>query len=431
MSAAVLRPESAKERERNLLAVALQGDPQTACRIIVNLTEDDLTERHGRWLLGELARRVGLGHQYHDIIAYADEEQAQYLDDLQGRYVTSGTADMLLADVKAQARLRKAKTIFSRGLEGVGQGEIAAIEEALTELAQVVAPGTARRIHNVTEILQAAKKRVEDLRAGRQTPWIRLGMPMLERVLAIQPGQLVILGAATGVGKTALALSWTYGFAFVHGNPTLYLNSEMGPEEIGLRLVSIGKGLHHSRLRIAPREEYPQKIDEFITEYGSAPALTSEPIGELTSAEVVALTRYHRAAGDLKLLVVDYIQRLRDYRPKDQPQWQMLMEISQALKALASDQGIVVLCLAQFNSMGELAASKGMANDADLVLGLERCGRDAPAEVADQTHQLTIVKGRHVPTGLRFCLRMDPQTLRFTEVLRPEERVSGEREAGA
>lgn len=418
MSVALLRPESDRDRERNLLAIAMQGDPETAARIITVLAAEDLAEAHGRWLRIELAKRVGLGHQYHDLLAYADDQQAEYLDDLQSRYVTSATADSLLEDVKTQTRLRQARQVLSSGLERVREGDTTAIAETLASLTQVLTPGMARRIHGANEILQAAKKRVEDMRAGKLARYLPVGMPALEKLLAIQPGQLIILGAATGVGKTALALTWVYAAAFVRNQATLYLNSEMATDEIGLRLVSIAKNVHHGRLRIDPTEDDWLKICAMAKEYAEAPAFTSEPIGELSATEVAALTRYHRATHDIKILVVDYIQRLRDWQRRDMPQWQMFMEISRALKILATDQKIVILCLAQFNSVGELSASKGMANDADLVLGLERCGGNGPPAKAPQTHLLTIIKGRHVPTGLEFPLEMDAYTLRFREVAR-------------
>lgn len=407
-----------RELERNLLAVAMQGELDTACRVILALTEDDLSEPHGRWLWAELAKRVGLGHKYHDLLPYADEQQAAYLDELQSRYITSGTADSLLEGVKRQTRLRKARVVLAAGLERISRGEDGAVEEILAELAQVVTPGMVRRIHGARDILLAAKKRIEDMQSGKLAPYLNVGMPALEKLLAIQPGQLVILGAGTGVGKTALALTWVYAVAFVRNQPTLYLNSEMAPEEIGLRLVSIAKGIPHGRLRVNPEEGDWLTVCAMADDYADAPAFTSEPIGELSSAEVVALTRYHRATSDIKLLVVDYIQRLRDWKQRDMPQWQMFMEISRALKILAADEKIIALCLAQFNSMGELAASKGMANDADLVLGLERCGENGPPAHKDQTHLLTVLKGRHIPTGLEFPLRMDPHTLRFREAQR-------------
>ena len=413
-----------RERERNLMSIALAGEADASARIVMDLDEEDLYEPQARWLLAELAKRVWRGHQYHDLIPYANEDQSLYLDDLHGRYVTSATAPDLLAAIKGATRRRKAGLVLGRAAERVKAGDDSAIPEALGELAAIMSPTTANRVHGAGDILRAAKARIEAMRGGKVKRYLSLGMKKTEKALAIQPGQLCVIGARTGVGKTALALSWTWAMAFASNTPLLYLNSEMDTAEIGIRLASIGGNLHHSSLRVDPTDDQWAKVCALIEDYETAPAFTSEAIGTLTSAEVVALTRHHHALHGVEVLIVDYIQRLGDWQGRrDVSEWQILMEITRTLKNLATGLGIVVICLAQLNSTGELAASKGMANECDLVLALERCrddddkeGRQPPKTEGGQTHLLWVQKGRHISSDLQMPLRMDPFTLRFSEV---------------
>ena len=415
---------SAKDLERNLLAIAIAGSSESAARIAAEITDDDLQEGYGRWLLGEIRARIGQGHQLHDLLPSADEQQARYLVELHSRYLTSATADSLIGAVKQAARTRRARSVLTSGLARLKDGDHEAVEETLKALAAVVVPSAVHRVHDAATILEAAKERVLEMRRSGARNYLPLGMPLMQRELAIQPGQLVLLGARTGVGKTAMALTWTWQMAFAGAVSVLYLNSEMSAAEIGLRLVSIGKGIPHTRLRVSPSEEDAQRIEQAIADYSTAPALTSEAIGELTSAEIVALSRYSHATRKLDVLVVDYIQRLGDARDRrDRQEWQVLMEITRTLKTLATDLGIVVICLAQLNSTGDLAASKGMANDCDLVLALERCAdgtdpesKGPPKTVMGQTHLMWVQKGRHIRSDLKFHLAMDPLTLRFFEV---------------
>jgi len=411
------------EVERNLLAIALAGDPAVAAKIALEIQPDDLTEIQGAWLLEQVAGRIGKGHKLHDLLPYADEKQAAYLQDLHRRYVTSGTADRLLGEVKQAAQLRKAAVVLAKGLERVKRGDEGAVQAVMAQLSGVIAPSMVRRVHGAKDILSAAKQRIEDMQSGKLDKYLQLGLPAMSRALTIQPGQLILVGARTGVGKTSLALTWTWHLAFERKVPVLYLNSEMSSEEIGLRLAAIGMGVSHLRLRVDPDAADLAMVDKMMTDYADAPAMTSEAIGELTSLEVVALTRHNHAQGKVKVLVVDYIQRLGDSRNhQERQEWQVLMDITRTLKSLATDLGIVVIALAQLNGVGDLQASKGMANECDLVLALERCAEDSdpdskgpPKEAPHQTHLMWTQKARHVASDMKFRLRMEPATLRFWE----------------
>lgn len=415
-----------RELERNLLAIILAGDESTAARLVVEVRPDDLTEPHAQWLLAEVGKRIGRGHKLYDLLPYADDAQAEYLQDLHRRYVTSATATDLMAELKQRSLLRGASAVLEQGLARVRKGEVAAVNDTFTKLAGVVAPATVRKVHDAKTILSAAKQRMELMRAGKVDAYLPLGMPVMAKQLALQPGQLVLLGARTGVGKTALAMCWTWVLAFDKRIPVLYLNSEMSEDEMGLRLMAIGRRADLRVLRTAPEPEHIALASEMLRDYANAPALTSEAIGELTSAEVVALTRYHHANKGVQVLIVDYIQRLADARnQKERQEWQVLMDITRTLKTLATDLGIVVIALAQLNSTGELQASKGMANDCDVVLAMEETvdpddpdpeRRGPKREVQGQTHLVWTMKGRHIPNDLKFPLARDPISLRFWEV---------------
>ena len=418
-----------REQERNLMAIALEGSVETAAQIVLDLEESDLIESDGRWLLVELAKRIGRGHAYHDLIARANESQAAYLDDLHQRYVTAATAPELLAAIKGASRRKQARASLGRAIERIAAGDDQAINDALGDLARIITPSKTHQVSTAAEVLGSALSRLKGLRSGEIRPCLPLGLSEVEKSLAIQPGQLVVIGGRTGTGKTALATSMTWEIAFRRRMPLLYLNSEMDQSEMGLRMAAIGGDLHLGRLRTTPSADDEARVRTLADVHRNAPALVTQPLGSLTSNDVVALARYHHAVNRTQVVVVDYIQRLRDWVGKrDVSQWQVLMEITATLKSLATDLGLIVIALAQLNSSGELQASKGMANDADLVLSLEKCAeetdpdsrrrREAPeATLPGQTHLLSVQKGRHVPGDITAALRMDPITLQFREVV--------------
>jgi len=67
--------------------------------------------------------------------------------------------------------------------------------------------------------------------------------------LGYKPGDLIILGAQTGHGKTAFALHTAKAVAVDNGRNLLYLNTEMSRQQIALRWASILAGIDHDLIR--------------------------------------------------------------------------------------------------------------------------------------------------------------------------------------
>ncbi len=417
--------DGSREREANFCALLLTAKPQRVLSLTYGLDTSALTDAMARWLVMEVVKRIGTGYRYADLRPYANEQQRAYLDGLRKRYVSDQTGEALRDEITAAHRQSELRLVLARATARADAGEDVS-GEVMAELARLTTPAAANRVHTAAEMFGAAVERVRALRGNKMRACLPLGLEAAEKALAIQPGQLVVLGGKTGSGKTAFALNITWHTAFnvLHPIPVLYLNSEMGQAEMGLRLAAISMDRNIGRLRVAPNPEDEAELEQLRQEQGGAPALVTDPLGELTAKDVIALTRYHVAHSGTEVLVVDYVQRLRDWvGRRDMSQWQTMMEITAQLKTLATDLGIVVFCLAQMNSQGELAASKGMANDADLVLALERCAEDSedardgpPKRFGGQTHLLSVMKGRHIPSDLEFALRMEPHSLRCLEV---------------
>jgi replicative DNA helicase len=67
--------------------------------------------------------------------------------------------------------------------------------------------------------------------------------------LGYKPGDLIILGAQTGHGKTAYALHTARAIAVESKKNILYLNTEMSRQQIALRWGSILSSIEHDRIR--------------------------------------------------------------------------------------------------------------------------------------------------------------------------------------
>ena len=210
------------------------------------------------------------------------------------------------------------------------------------------------------------------------------GFPRLNVLThGFQPGELIILAARPGVGKTALSLNLAMNAA-CRDVPVAYFSLEMPATMLFKRLVSNDAGV---------------KFDSLITGYGltsnarlnlsqSCERLAQRKIyiddtSGIKLLDLVAKCRKLKAQEpDLGLIVVDYIGLVTTTsKTKSESRQLEVQMISQTLKKLALDLKVPVLGVAQLNrnvemrqggepQLSDLRESGSIEQDADIVLML-------------------------------------------------------------
>lgn len=214
--------------------------------------------------------------------------------------------------------------------------------------------------------------------------------PMDDLLGGARRKQMIILAARPGMGKTAVALSYSIGAA-MNGHGVLYISLEMSGAELGARMVSDlcfnGKGgvpfanIINQRLSDADYERLKRARD-------MSSDLPMEVIdaGSLSVARLnVIIRRQARkfaARGErLDLVVVDYLQLLS--ADKQKSAYEAVSAISRALKAMAKEHDIAIMALAQLSrevekragcrpQLSDLRDSGQIEQDADTVMFLLR-----------------------------------------------------------
>lgn len=242
-----------------------------------------------------------------------------------------------------------------------------------------------------------------------------------------QPGQLIVLGARPGVGKTALALNWSLGIAERHRCDVAFFSLEMSKDEVYQRLLSAKarvdvKAMCATRDMAAMARIGRAKID--LDQMG----IHISDRAQITATEISARVDALLAKGNrLGLVVVDYLQLVSSpdqgrNRPNEA---QRVGEITRSFKLLAKDRGIPVVVLSQLNrevegrsgkrpQLSDLRDSGAIEQDADIVGLLHRDIRpDMPNEDAD----LIFAKHRNGATTT-IPLRYRGEITRFEELER-------------
>lgn len=202
--------------------------------------------------------------------------------------------------------------------------------------------------------------------------------------------QLIILAARPGMGKTAVALSYSVGAA-MNGFGVLFVSLEMSASELGARMAADicfdGRGgvnygdIINQRLSA---DDY-RKLRSARDIAADLPLQVIDASSLSVSRLNVMVRRHARkmeAKGErLDLLIVDYLQLLS--ATKGRSAYETVSEISRALKAIAKEHDIAVIALAQLSrevekrhgarpQLSDLRDSGQIEQDADTVMFLLR-----------------------------------------------------------
>lgn len=214
-------------------------------------------------------------------------------------------------------------------------------------------------------------------------------------------GTLNLLMGVTGMGKTELALQIAF-WVGEHVGTTLYVSLEMEEIELGQRIARVEGGLDRNALATGVLTDQQSESALAVCQRiaGSKFWVTS-PVDRYTTdvLRAQALRLRMQSPDGIKLIVVDYVQRLDDVAGKNSNREQDVALMAKNLKSIARELHCPVLALVQPNRdyagrpnkrprLSDLRESGRLEIEADTVVGLHRdefffenCGRDHQADL--------------------------------------------------
>jgi archaellum biogenesis ATPase FlaH len=220
------------------------------------------------------------------------------------------------------------------------------------------------------EIHDAARAFIDTLRRGERGH-LPSGIPELDQSIeGVGYGEMCVIAARPGHGKSALALQWLEHATGV-GNACLLISAEMSRLELGKRFVLFVSKLGQEHW--GPETAHLLDADVDGHRQGRAPLELDDGCTSLAQAEE-AIDR--AAARGVRVVAVDYLQLLGS---RGQKRYEQVTDISMRLKQAAKRNNVALLALSQLNreiekrvppepKLSDLRDAGQIEQDADLVL---------------------------------------------------------------
>jgi replicative DNA helicase len=274
---------------------------------------------------------------------------------------------------------------------------------------------------NVHDLIHDAAARVDRAMHGVATYQTRTHLKTVnELVGGLEAGQLIILAAYTGQGKTSFALNIAQHMAETQS--VAYYSLEMGRAELVDRLMSTIAKVPGPKVKSG--NITPDEFADLMTALGEVDRLKLH-IDDSAGLSVLDLQRKARrikSRQGLDILIVDYIQLMTSHVKESRQQ--EVATITRNLKQMARELEVPVIALSQFSRAQKVAGKDGtllkrkpdlsdlrdsgaIEQDADMVWFLYHKTQDSDVD-------FIVAKNRGGPTGERQ-LDFYPQYTEFRD----------------
>ena len=262
------------------------------------------------------------------------------------------------------------------------------IEESQTEVYNAVQGNMRSGYVDIGNALNRALERLEWVQKTDGLTGVPSGFPSLDAITrGWQDGNLIVIGARPGHGKSAIALNMAKCAAIDNNVPTAFFTLEMADIELADRLIGSETGLSAGKRKGKDKmEDYEWKmLEQALAKAVKAPLYIDETPG-LTITEFTSKIKRMVQEKGVKIAFVDYLQLMHASASLAQYRALEIGEISRQLKETAKELHIPIIALAQLNRnlmsrqgstngrpvLSDLKDSGSIEQDADMVLFIHR-----------------------------------------------------------
>ena len=272
------------------------------------------------------------------------------------------------------------------------------VEQAEKTLFSVTEKRVSSAFQPINKLLVSAYEEITKLKErGGEMAGVPTGFVDVDNLFhGFRGGDLVILAARPGVGKTSFALNMAVNAAKA-GVSVAFLSLEMSAAQLVQRILSSEARLSLSKIRSGhlAQADFTALRDAAKTLSNLDIVIDDTPA--LSILELRAKARRELHNKEKGLIVVDYLQLMQPAtNRRDGNRAVEVGEISRGLKVLAKEMDMPVIALSQLSRsieqrggkkrpmLSDLRESGSIEQDADIVMFIDRSTSEAEAESRDR-----------------------------------------------
>ena len=345
---------------------------------------------------------------------YDENTSGNYILQLMDTTPTAANVGEYVDIVRDKALLRRigdlAGEMTSMVMEG-GSSAQSVMEMAERKIFSIRQGRAAQGLEHISSVILSVYQRLGELAASESAiPGLSTGLGDVDAAISgLNNSDLILLAARPGMGKTSMALNILLHAGKYSGKSVVFFSLEMSREQLAMRLISNESFVDNKKLVTGRLNE-----EDWVKIAAAAAALnqTQILIDDNPSLTVADMNAKCRRVDNLGLVVIDYLQLMqsaggRQYAGENRQQ--AVSDISRALKIMAKELNVPVLCLSQLSRANESRSNKrpmlsdlresgAIEQDADIVMFLYR---EDYYDENSENHNLAeciIAKNRHGET---------------------------------
>lgn len=266
-------------------------------------------------------------------------------------------------------------------------------------------------INDLKERMKTFKESGDQLAAAHGIP---TGFKTLdEKLHGWQPGNTIVVGARTGIGKSVFAVDEALAAASA-GMSVLFFSMEMTLQEIETRFVACITGISINKLVSGNIDD--KQLEMVVNAKKEVSRLKIDiDTSQDSTIEYIRSTASKKAQSEdgLDLVIIDYLGLIKYIGNRNDKQNQ-IADMSRSLKEMAMTMGIPVIILVQLDNrlrgeeaeeeptLAHIRESGAIANDANVIILLHR-RKDETKKASDIPTKFIIEKNRGGEKGSFMC----------------------------
>ena len=344
---------------------------------------------------------------------------AEYLTEVVNFVPTASNIDYYINIVQESSILRRLITTAEEiASDGYSTDETVndILDNSEKKILDIVKNRKSTEFRSIKDVLQKTEANLEFLAENKnEITGLATGLYDFDKVTTgLHPGELIIIAARPGMGKTAFALNIAANAAKIQDKGVAVFNLEMPAEQLATRIISSLGQIDGYKLRTGRllNEDW-KRVNEAMSQLSGTNLMIDDTAG-ITIGEIRAKCRRLASSEQgISLIVVDYLQLISGGKNYGTNRQQEVSDISRSLKTLALELNIPIIALSQLSRsvetredkrpiMSDLRESGSIEQDADIVAFLYRddyYNKEARTEDNNSISELIIGKHRNGSTG--------------------------------